>query len=342
LYAFGTPPVDKLCNYPLSIEIWLILLDLVIKTPIFCEITSNNAHFMKITAIINNSAGYGKILGENNDLESIMKNYYPDSDVIKTSGDKISAEVKKALNKGSEIIAVSGGDGSISSAAGVLINSDVPLAVIPSGTLNHFAKDTGTPLDIEEAVKNINEGKIIKVDMGEVNGKYFINNSSVGLYPKIVKHRDREIKKEGSGKWTAMGRAIINVFKKMPMIDVRIKSDFTKIICSTPFVFIGNNEYYTDLFNAGARENLTGGKLSLFYPTWTGRFTLLRFAFLALIDKLKDQKDFHMIDTEEIKIETKYKELEVAVDGEVFHMKTPLYYKIHPRALNIIIPEEQE
>lgn len=297
---------------------------------------------MKISVIINNSAGYGKILSGNHDLEGLVKKYYPGSDVIKTGGDKISAEVKKAIEKGSEIIAVSGGDGSISAAAGVLINSDVPLAVIPSGTLNHFAKDTGIPLDPEEAVKNISEGKIKKVDMGEVNGKFFINNSSVGLYPKIIKHRDREIKKEGSGKWMAMGRAIINVFKRMPVIDVRIKSDFTKIFCTTPFVFIGNNEYYTDMFNAGVRENLTGGKLSLFYPTWTGRFTLLRFAFLALINKLKDQKDFHTLDTEEIKIETKQKELEVAVDGEVFHLETPLDYKIHPRALKIIVPEEKE
>ncbi len=295
---------------------------------------------MNIIVLKNKHAGAGKIFSSEPDLKELFSKYHMDSDIIEIHGSSMQKEISAAINKAPDVIAVSGGDGSISSAARFLTGGEIPLAVIPTGTLNHFAKDAGIPTDIDAAVRVIGEKQTKKIDVGEVNGVYFINNTSIGIYPKAVKHRDKNIHRFGRNKWVAMGQALLTIFRKLPMIDVKIKSDISRVYCTTPIIFIGNNEYKTDLFNAGVRQSLTGGKLSLFYPAWTGRFSLLKYALLALIDRLKGDKDFHTLSTEEVTIETSKKELEVAVDGEVIHLIPPLRYKIHPLALKIIVPAE--
>jgi diacylglycerol kinase family enzyme len=296
---------------------------------------------VNIVVLKNKKAGKGKLFSREPDLKTLFGDYDLKADIIECPGSSIKNEMQSILSKNPDVIAVSGGDGTISSAAQYLINTEIALGIIPSGTLNHFAKDAGIPLNTEAAIKTIAKMNIKRIDTAEVNGRYFINNSSIGIYPKAVKQRDRHIE-FGKSKWIAMGQALFTIFKKLPMIDVKIKSDFTKVYCKTPIVFIGNNEYKTDLFHAGVRHSLTTGKLSLFYPVWTSRFSLLRYAFLGLINRLKDEKDFHTLDTEEITIETLKKEIAVALDGEVIHLQPPLKYQIHPLSLKIIVPKNQE
>ena len=89
------------------------------------------------------------------------------------------------VRSGSDIVVAAGGDGTVSAVASAVAGSEAVLGVLPLGTLNHFAKDAGIPLELEEAVRNISTGRAVKVDIGDVNGRAFINNISLGLYPVI-------------------------------------------------------------------------------------------------------------------------------------------------------------
>ncbi len=251
----------------------------------------------------------------------------------------VSLARRAAADDEAQIIVAGGGDGTINAVAGQLIETEKTLGVLPLGTLNHFAKDLGVPLDLEGAARNIIEGETIIVDVGEVNGRIFLNNSSLGLYPSIVHQREQQQERLGRGKWFAAMWATLKVFRRYPLFGVRLSTDGHEFRRRTPFIFIGNNEYQMEAFNPGARSCLDAGHLSLHVTRDTGRLGLLRLAVRALVGRLREAKDFDALCTKEVWIETRRPRLRVATDGEVNLLETPLHYRIRPAALRVIAPK---
>ena len=104
------------------------------------------------------------------------------------------------------IVVAAGGDGTISSVAAAVIDSPAALGVLPLGTLNHFAKDLHIPLDLAGAIAVVAAGHVGHVDVGQVNERVFVNNSSIGIYPSIVEEREA-LRRRGHRKWPAMALA---------------------------------------------------------------------------------------------------------------------------------------
>ncbi|MET0623576.1 MAG: diacylglycerol kinase family protein [Pyrinomonadaceae bacterium] len=256
-------------------------------------------------------------------------------------GAEMSEFVRRALANGARVVVAGGGDGTVSTVAGALVGTDTTLGVLPLGTLNHFAKDLGIPLGLEEAARNVCEGREARVDVGEVNGQIFVNNSSLGLYPRIVRRRDKLRERDGSGKWSAFARAGLAVLRRHPFLNVRLDADGRLIKRKTPFVFVGNNEYETEGLQLGGRTRLDAGHLSLYVAHRTGRLGLLRLVLSALFGRLRREHDFDALSVEEVWVETRRpKRLPVATDGEVTVMTTPLHYRVRPGALKVIVPKE--
>ncbi len=257
------------------------------------------------------------------------------------SGAEIVTFAERAAADAACILVVAGGgDGTINAVASHLVDTGKTLGVLPLGTLNHFAKDLHIPLDVESAVRNIVEGHTASIDVGEVNGKVFINNSSLGLYPNIVRRRERQQERLGRGKWPAFIWAALSVLRLYPFMRVRLSVDGQGFDRKTPFVFVGNNEYQMESFNIGARSCLDAGHLSLYVTHRTGRLGLVLLALRALLGRLREAKDFDFLCAKEIWIETRRpKRMRVATDGEVTVMQTPLHYRVRPGALRVIVPK---
>src|SRR5882757_426639 len=120
-----------------------------------------------------------------------------DAEVILSAGRTMGHAVREQLRRGAGTlfsIVAGGGDGTVRTVAQELVGSDVVLGVLPLGTLNHFARDLGLPLDIPGAVSVIVGGVTAAIDVAEVNDRIFVNNSSIGLYPNLVRDRDRQIR----------------------------------------------------------------------------------------------------------------------------------------------------
>ncbi|MFL6333161.1 MAG: diacylglycerol/lipid kinase family protein [Pyrinomonadaceae bacterium] len=259
---------------------------------------------------------------------------------VARKGGDVEEFVRQALMNGARAVVAGGGDGTVGSVAGALAGTDRPLGVLPLGTLNHFAKDLGIPLSLAEAARNICEGREVPVDVGEVNGRVFVNNSSLGLYPRIVRRREKLQEREGSGKWAAFLRASLAVLRRYPFMNVRLEADGREIARKTPFVFVGNNEYQVENLQLGARSCLDSGRLSLYVAHRTGRLGLLRLALSALFGRLREAHDFDALCAREIWVETRRpKRIPVATDGEVTVLSTPLHYRIRPGALKVIVPD---
>lgn len=256
------------------------------------------------------------------------------------SGDQITQTVQRALAAGASIIVAGGGDGTMSEVASALVGTGSMLGVLPLGTLNHFARDLGIPLELDEAIRNIAAGHAILVDTGEVNGKVFLNNSSLGLYPDIVREREKQQQRLGRGKWLAFCWACMMALHRFPFLKVRLGVNGEQHLRRTAFVFIGNNPYVMEGFNIGARECINTGQLSLYVSRNSGRFGLLRLAFGLLCGRLRQAKDFDVASTKEILIETHHRRMRVATDGEVTVMTMPLQYRIRPASLRVLVPRK--
>lgn len=243
-----------------------------------------------------------------------------------------------ARDDDSTIVVAGGGDGTVNAVASVLVDSGKPFGVLPLGTLNHFAKDLGIPLVLDDAIRNIAQGKARRVDVGEVNERIFLNNSSLGLYPDIVRDRERQQRRLGRGKWPAACWATLAAVRRYPFLHVRLKLEQAEHARLTPFVFIGNNEYTMQGFCIGERARLDRGTLSLYVAQRPGRLGLVRLAWRALLGKLAQERDFDVVLAASMEIETHHKRLRVATDGEVTVMLTPLRYRIRPGALTVIAP----
>ncbi|HEY1107967.1 MAG TPA: diacylglycerol kinase family protein, partial [Opitutaceae bacterium] len=126
---------------------------------------------------------------------------------------RLRAALEEAVTARPEAIFVGGGDGTMNTAAGVLAGTGVPLGPVPLGTLNHFARDLGLPGEWREAVPVLATAAPRAVDVGEVNGRVFVNNCSLGSYPEAVRQRDRLRRQTGHGKWRAMALASFRVFR---------------------------------------------------------------------------------------------------------------------------------
>ncbi len=246
--------------------------------------------------------------------------------------------VRQALAQGCERVVAGGGDGTISAVASRLVGTGVQLGVLPLGTLNHFAKDLGVPLDTAAALQLLREGEVREIDVGEVNGEFFLNNSSLGLYPRIVRGREQQQRRLGRGKWPAFAWAAWTTLKRFPFLDLRLKVEGRELHHRTPFVFIGNNEYLMSGWRIGVRERLDAGQLCLYLAHRTGRWGLVKLALHALAGRLHQASDFRSLTTDGLRIDTPHAQVRVATDGEVRLMRSPLVYRIHPRALRVVVP----
>ena len=263
-----------------------------------------------------------------------------DAEILEAKdGDQIADLTRGAIARAPPMIVAGGGDGTVSAVAGVVTGTAVPLGVLPLGTLNHFARDLGLPDDIESAVSVLATGRVIEVDVGEVNGRVFLNNSSIGLYPQLVHQRERQQERLGRGKWHALLRASLTLLHRYPTMNVRVRTGNEELVRRTPLVFVGNNAYAMSGLNIGTRARLDSGVLSVYIPHRAGRFGLFRIALRALFGRLDRVDDFDALQTPSLRIDTRRRHTRVAVDGETAGAVTPLDYRIRPGALRVIVAQ---
>ncbi len=295
-----------------------------------------------VKVIINAHSG----VGEQGDdaprrLREIFANAGVDADIsLAENGDEMGRLAEDAAKGHWAVVIAGGGDGTINTVAAQLSGTDKILGVLPLGTLNHFAKDLKIPLDLEGAAETAISGRVVSVDVGEVDGRIFLNNSSLGLYPILVREREKK-QSLGSGKWPAFVWAAVSVFRRYPFLHVRLDAGGKKFDRKTPFVFIGNNEYLMERFDIGGRARLDQGVLSVYVTNRTGRWGLVRLALRAFLGRLREEKDFLALLTDEITIETRHKDLRVAFDGEVEALHGPLHYRSRPGALRVMVPVKE-
>ena len=296
---------------------------------------------MKIRVIVNRSGGTLK--GSEDEEARIVAAFEAagvDADVRMTeSADIFEAMEEAAAAPGLDAVVAGGGDGTLSCAAGHLAGTGRAFGILPLGTLNHLARDAGIPVKIEEAAAVIAAGHVREIDVAEVNGRVFVNNSSVGLYPDMVMLREQEQEKRGSSKRMAMLRAGFASLRHFRRHRLWISAPGLEAPIRTPLLFVGNNRYQVNLFGLGKRERLDEGELCIYAIRARSRLHLFWAGIRGVFGRLDQQRDFITAYVTEAEISTDRPVLTLSADGETVRMETPLRYRIRPKALRLIVPE---
>ncbi len=249
----------------------------------------------------------------------------------------VTQAVEAAVRSGARRVVAAGGDGTISAVAAAVAKTDVELAVIPAGTFNHFAKDNDIPLELDRACELAARGSHIKaVDVAWVNGRLFLNTSSVGVYANFVKGRDKWEPRVGY--WCASTISMVRNFIRVRPFTLWFSADAGERPYQTPLVFIGVGERELKLPTLGNR--VEHGKRGLHVMIVRGR-TRARLVALALAAASRGVRavsrtphlDSMMLDR--CRIEQRHATL--AVDGEIVRIASPLEYRFGEGALRLVV-----
>jgi diacylglycerol kinase family enzyme len=290
-----------------------------------------------ITVILNLAAGVKRMQNPADQLASLFKAAGVRSRIVPlTSPAATSDAIRSAVDQAADVVVAAGGDGTVNSVASALVGTEMAMGVIPLGTLNHFARDTRIPLDLERAVHTVAAGRVTRVDVGEVNGRVFLNNSSIGIYPDIVVERE-VLRRQGHRKWFAFAVATVKVLRHYRGVVVRMRSEPSTHVVRTPFLFVGNNEYHVEGRQLGERDRLDSGLLFAYFAPRVHSRDLPKLLARALIGREHDTLESFAAETLQVGTPGR-RRLRVATDGEVTMLSAPLHYRVRPRALRVIVP----
>lgn len=296
---------------------------------------------MKICCILNEKAGSADLAGRDIVVDLFSKHGVSVNIYETREGNSVSDLASLAVRQKFDIIVAGGGDGTINAVATALIgHPSARLAILPLGTLNHFARDLDIPFDVSRAIEIICAGHSKSVDVGIVNDCYFLNNSSVGLYPAIVRLRE-SLQSAGYSKWLAALLSSLRILVKFRRFDLEVQpSDGPFIKRKTPLLFVGNNAYETALTKLGRRTTIDRGRLWISLPISQTRMGFI-LGLVALVFQREKTTDTLIFEATSLKVSSKKRHLTVATDGEIVHLKPPLNYRMLPRALNVLVPVPQ-
>ena len=254
-------------------------------------------------------------------------------------GGQCEVRAKAVAERGDAMLIVGGGDGTISAAASALVGTETRLGILPLGTLNHFARDLGIPAEIDAAAKLIATGKERRVDVAEMNGRIFINNSAIGLYPQMVIDRDLQRKRLARSKRLAMLVASVRTLAGFNHQRLTLTVNDEKARIDTPLLFVGNNDYRLDIGAAGQRERVDDGELCVLVMRKKTRRGLIAASIRALLGRARSDDMVRIDGVQRLRVDSHRGHLGVSLDGEVVRAEPPLDYRIRKQALRVIAPD---
>lgn len=238
-----------------------------------------------------------------------------------------------ALEAGRSPIGVAGGDGTIRCVAEVLAGTGVPMVVVPAGTRNHFARELGLET-LDHTVAAVRAGHVRRVSVGQVNDRTFVNNASIGMYPDMVRRRERQESRRS--KALAGVYAAADVLRQGRPVEVCV--DGTDL--QAWLVFVGNGRYGDGFIDLVDRDSLESDVLDVRVVRADRRLARARVAAALLAGRLRSSPLIVTREAAELPLGVEGRRIDVALDGEVMTLEAPLTCCVRPGALSVVAPPE--
>jgi diacylglycerol kinase family enzyme len=273
-------------------------------------------------------------------LDEALRSAGIDAEIVDVPEAALTTWWLDRVASGHDVLVAAGGDGTVSTVAAAAVRAGRTLAIIPTGTLNHFARDAGIPTEIDQAIAVIARGQERVVDVGAVNGHTFLNNVSLGSYPRMVHARD-DLEQHGRSRPVATAIAVARTWWHLRKLNAMLKIDGRHLQRRSPFIVIGNGSYVLSGLSLGRREQIADGRLSLYVAPSTGRVGALSLPFRALAGRLERYERFETFSAEWITARFRHRRIETGIDGEVRVLESPLHFEVWREALRVLVPAEE-
>lgn len=246
--------------------------------------------------------------------------------------------IHDTLDAGLRTFVVAGGDGSVHHVVQGLVGTDGILGVVPVGSLNHLARDLQVPLgDWRAALDIAVHGTVRQIDVGRINGRYFLNSVMLGIYPTITEFRERF--RSMHSRWRAYAKATRLALRQFPHVSLVVELDGRVETFRTQMFVIAINSY--DLEEGGLiapKMTFNDGRVTIYSLSFMSRTQFVRAAAKYLRGKIVDVEGFRRIRTTHLRVTTARKRMRISVDGELMEMETPLQIAAVPSSLLVRAP----
>lgn len=253
-------------------------------------------------------------------------------------GADITDTVKQALDDGAELVVAAGGDGTAMAVAGALVGQEVPMAVLPLGTFNFFARGLQLSEDPKQAAIEIREGEAHAIRVGMVNGQVFLNNASLGIYPAILKAREDIYARWGRRRIVAHWSVVRTFFRFQRPMHLRLRTDGLDMARRTPLVFVARSAYQLDTFGLDGTEVISEDGFAVLIAKGESRRDLFRLAWRLVRKQAQRGRDYDLLAAREIEISTAQRRTLLAFDGEKRRLEGPFAFSMTSEPLWIVAP----
>ncbi|WP_037283818.1 diacylglycerol/lipid kinase family protein [Rubellimicrobium mesophilum] len=263
------------------------------------------------------------------------------AELRQVKGEEIEGAARRAVEDDFDAIVGAGGDGTVMTVAGALMDSGHRFGVLPLGTFNYFARGLGIPEDPRAAAEVILAGGTRRVSLAEVNGQVFLNNISLGIYPAILKNREEVYARWGRRRLAAHWSAAKTFMRFQRPLFLTVMADGREIRVKTPLLFVARSAYQLESFGLAGAECVAQGRFAVFVAPDTGRAGMFHKAWRLVRQSMRQGRDFDLVCADEVTIAARSLHLTVACDGEKMRMRTPLRLRVHKDALEVYAPPEE-
>lgn len=256
--------------------------------------------------------------------------------------DKLAARAVARAKACQGMVVAAGGDGTINAVANAVIGSGCPFGVLPQGTFNYFGRDNAISQDSSKAAQVLLSGQIAPVQAGRVNGRLFLVNASVGLYPQILEDRETWKRQLGRSRIVAFFSGMATLLKARRQLRLQIESGGQSMLLRTPTLFVGNNRLQLTQagIDAGHAQAVGQGQLTAVAVRPIGTLALFGLLLRGLLGRLGEAEHIQSFAFRRLTVVPRgMKRIKVATDGEIVWMRTPLVFEVAPEPLLLLVPQ---
>ena len=303
------------------------------------------AHNGPLFVVFNPGAGSSDAGQERTLMEKIFSEAGREVEFLRITGpDQVAQTARQAVERAQErhgVVVAAGGDGTISAVAAAVLGSGCPFGVLPQGTFNYFGRANAIPQGTEAAARALLGASISPVQVGLLNGRLFLVNASVGLYPQLLEDRESWKRKLGRSRVVAFFSGLVTLIQARSQLDLQIEVGGKVISMRTPTLFVGNNDLQlarVGIDNAKVAA-LSQGLLTGIAVRPIGTWALFGLLMHGLIGRLGDAENIDSFSFRRLTVKPRHvKRIKTAIDGEIQWMNTPLVFEVAQEALLLMVP----
>ena len=248
--------------------------------------------------------------------------------------------VRRAREADGTVVAA-GGDGTINAVAQAVLGSGCRFGVLPRGTFNYFARTHGIPADLAGALRVLLTQDAVAVQVGQLNGRVFLVNASLGLYPQLLEDREAWKQQFGRSRLVALGAGIRTLLRGHRSLKLTVESAGQPRQVRTPTLFVGNNALQMEQVGLPESQDIDAGSLAAVMLKPVGRWALLALLARGAFGQLGEASEVQNFAFRRLTVDARAfgsRRIKVATDGEVLWMPLPLRFEVAPHPLLLVRP----